>query len=72
MELKHYWKDLSPDGKRELAVRVGTCTNYISQMANGFKRPSHDMAKRLHSASGGKLPLWKLRPDIWSPGDQAA
>lgn len=67
-----YWSGLDADGKREFASRAETIVPYLSQIAHGHKTPSAEMAKRLHQASNGQIALYKLRPDLWAPGEIAA
>jgi len=56
-------------GREELdaiAAKAGTTLGYLSeQVANGHRNPSPDLAKKLVAASGGRLTLAELRPDLW-------
>lgn len=51
-----------------LAKKVGTVPAYISQCANGVRKPSPQMAKRL-AAADRRLKLEDLLPDVY--GDAA-
>lgn len=69
MELKTYYMQLSPVAREAYAKRVGTTVGHMSQLVNGHRRASPDMARRLCEASGRKVPLSRIRPDIWRRGD---
>lgn len=66
MDLITYWDGLTPDKKESYATDCGVTYNYLSQVANGHKKPSTDLAKLLHAKSKKKVvALNKLRPDVW-------
>lgn len=65
-DLKGYWETLDTRGRQRFAKRAKTNTAYLSQLVHGHRRASPEMAKSLHEASGHKVPLEKLRPDIWA------
>ena len=56
-------------GRGDLAViagKTGTTLGYLSeQVANGHRKPSPELAKKLVEASSGRLTLFGLRPDLW-------
>lgn len=60
-----YYEALSTAQKLEIARRANTAPIYLYQIARGLRKPSPDMAKRLHSASGFVVSLHALRPDVW-------
>lgn len=65
MEPKAYWDEIGAKGRIRWARRAGTNTAYLSQIVHGHRRASPEMARSLHEASDTKVPLEKLRPDIW-------
>jgi transcriptional regulator with XRE-family HTH domain len=69
MDLKTYVAGLTPEQKRSYATKAGITRIYLSQLVTGFRRPSAELAKRLHEESGFAVSLHELRPDLW---DKAA
>lgn len=65
MDLKTYWLGLDPEGREAYAKRAGTTPGYLNLVTTGHRRASHRLAKALHKASNGKVPLSGIRPDIW-------
>ena len=66
---------LKTAGKAEaerVARAAGSNYVYFSQIAYGHRRPSPDLARKLSEASGGKMTLPKLRPDVWADTQEAA
>lgn len=63
--LRQYYDALSAEQRAEIATRAGTRPIYLYQLAYGYRKPSPNMAKRLHQATGFAVPLSVLRPDIW-------
>lgn len=47
MKFKTRWEGLDPEQKKELAKRMNTTTNYLSQIANGHAKPSRALIKAL-------------------------
>ena len=47
-----------------LGQAIGRSQNAVWS-AKRHGRVSADMAKRIHEATGGKIPKWELRPDLW-------
>lgn len=65
------WLGQTADPQRqELADKAGTSVAYLWQLAGGHRKASLEMAKRLQDASGKKLTIEGLRPDIF--GDHKA
>lgn len=62
---KEYHDQLTVHQRAEIAKRAETTPIYLYQIANGLRRPSTDMAKRLHQATGFAVSLHTLRPDVW-------
>ncbi len=48
-----------------LAKTVGTIPAYLYQIATGRRKPSAQLAKRIHEATMGAVTLHSLRPDVW-------
>lgn len=62
---RDYYSSLSAAQRTEIANRADTKPIYLYQIAAGLRKPSPDMAKRLHAASGFAVSLHALRPDVW-------
>lgn len=62
---REYYDSLSVAQRAEIAKRADTQPIYLYQIAAGLRRPSPDMAKRLHQATGFAVSLHALRPDVW-------
>ena len=60
-----YYNSLTVPQRLEIAKRAEAAPIYLYQIANGLRRPSPAMAKRLHEASGFAVSLHALRPDVW-------
>lgn len=60
---------ISKFGREELeviALAAGTTLIYLAdQVANGHRKPSPELAKKLVAVSNGRLTLPDLRPDLW-------
>lgn len=53
--------------ERELIAKAaGTKWVYLSQIIRKHRKPSTELAQRLHILSGRKIPLHSLRPDVWA------
>ena len=49
-----------------VAKKAGTTLGYLcDQVANGHRKPSPELAKKLAAASKGRITLSDLRPDLW-------
>ena len=62
---RDYFDNLTTAQKEEIARRAGTRPIYLYQIAAGLRRPSTDLAKKIHHASGFTVSLNALRPDVW-------
>lgn len=63
MTLKEY---LSKRGMQTALARAcGVTDTAISNVANGKRTPSPDLAKEIWRASNKRVALKELRPDIW-------
>ena len=65
MDLKEYFYTLTPAERKSYARRCKTTVEYLIQLVGGHRRASPALAKTLSLESGEKVPLSKLRPDIW-------
>lgn len=71
MDLRTFLDAMPRPERRSFAKRCGTTLNYLAQLQYGIKRPGPLMARTLHEASGRKVPLESMRPDIWGKSTQA-
>jgi DNA-binding transcriptional regulator YdaS (Cro superfamily) len=62
---RDYYNGLSVAQRAEIAKRADTAPIYLYQIASGVRRPSPEMAKKLHHATGFAVSLHALRPDVW-------
>jgi len=44
------WRDMGPEAKKKLAIRVDSTIPYLSQLAHGHRGPSRKMLRRLLAA----------------------
>lgn len=51
---KKYWRSLTASEKKKLAAACGTNTNYMAQVAGGFKNASPDLANKIHAYTNGE------------------
>ena len=66
MNIKQFISAFGRDDLALIAKRAGTTLIYLSdQIANGHRKPSPKLARKLTQASSGALTLSSLRPDIW-------
>lgn len=70
MDLREYFYGLPNVAARiEFAQKAGTKKLYVQQLIcktpRTGRKPSPKLARALHEASGGAIPLSSLRPDIW-------
>ena len=63
---RSYWKSLSVDQRKSVALSAGTSAEYLRQVLVYERKPSADMAKRLEEATGGVLSRRSLRPDLFA------
>ena len=61
MKLHDYVK---ANGCKALAEQVGTSPAYMSQIANGHRRASGEMAIAIEKATNGAVRCEDIRPDI--------
>ncbi len=70
-QLRDWLAKASTEERESLAKEARTSVAYLWQLAGGHRRASLKLAKKLQDASGGKLTIEGLRPDIFGPpGDQ--
>ncbi|MCP1675477.1 DNA-binding transcriptional regulator YdaS (Cro superfamily) [Natronocella acetinitrilica] len=62
--IKHYWGNLSPVEKKDLASKCETSVAYLSQVFNGHRQAGPRFAQRLARESGGSVTAAQLRPDL--------
>ena len=55
--------------RRQLAQRLGTSADYLWQLATGWngRKASPELARRIETATDGRVSCSDLRPDIWPP-----
>lgn len=63
--MKKYWDSLSYDEKDDLARKVGTSTEYLRMIFNGYKKAGPSLAKAIEAATAGAVIRGELRPDIY-------
>lgn len=57
---------ITRDELATVAQQAGTTLGYLAdQVANGHRKPSPELAKKIAAASGGRVKLADLRPDLW-------
>lgn len=66
MDLKTYFASLPLSERELIAEEAGTKWVYLSQIIRGWRKPSTDLAQKLHEVSKGKIPLSSMRPDVWA------
>jgi len=52
--------------QEQMGELAGVKKSAVSKWEDGVA-PSAESAKRIEEATGGRLPKWKLRPDLWEP-----
>lgn len=60
MDALEYLIAFGPEAVRALCLRAETTYEYYSQIANGHRRPSVELAERLVAGSDGKLDFVRL------------
>lgn len=60
MTLKEYLDDNGRGSLKRLAISVGTSKGYLSDIANGRRRPSPDIALQIQVSTGGQVPATTL------------
>lgn len=71
MNLRQYLDDITPEARAALAGALETSSEYLGQLASGHRKPSPKLARRIVQATGERVTLAELRPDIWSGVDAA-
>lgn len=66
MDLKTYFAKLSLSERELVAEAAGTKWVYLSQIIRKHRKPSTELAQRIHALTKGKVPLHSLRPDVWA------
>ena len=54
-----------------LAQKIGCAQQTVSKMLNRSGPVSAENALRIDRATGGLVPKWRLRPDLWQPATVA-
>ncbi|MBQ1784659.1 MAG: helix-turn-helix transcriptional regulator [Gammaproteobacteria bacterium] len=62
--IKGYLATLSPEELAKFATKAGTSVGHLKQLAGGHRKPSLVAASKLAEASGGRLTVAGLRPDL--------
>lgn len=57
-----------PRGRMAELIRLTGLTKPTIWRAINQIQCSHETAITIHRATGGEIPCWDLRPDLWSPG----
>lgn len=52
---------------KDLAGTIGVTEAQISRIELGKRPITADMAIAIERATGGAVPRWRLRPDLWAP-----
>lgn len=66
MDLKQYLTERRKhETIQEFCERNGLNPISVSLVANGHRKAGPDLARKLSIATGGVVPLAKLRPDLW-------
>lgn len=59
------WLAKTPADRRdEIALKAGTTTGYLWQLAGGHRKATPEIAERLQEASDGEITIAGLRPDL--------
>lgn len=51
------------------AKNIGVSKSMITLLIQGKRRVSPALAKKIEQATGGKVPKYELRPDVWTRRD---
>ncbi|AWK13300.1 YdaS family helix-turn-helix protein [Candidatus Fukatsuia symbiotica] len=63
--MKEYWNNLTKSEQLALARHVGSSTEYLRLVFNGYKKAGFSLAKRLEGVTQGGVTKNQLRPDIY-------
>jgi len=66
--LRAYLAKLAVPQQHEYAERAGTSLGYLRKSLSVGSRFGGVLARRLDEASGGEVPRYELRPDIFGEG----
>lgn len=50
------------------AGKVNLSQDLLSKIKAGKRRFTEDSAIEIHLATKGVIPCWRVRPDLWAPG----
>lgn len=67
MKFSDFYGALTAVEKRSLATKLKTSVAYLSQLAHGHRLPGVRLLARIEWASGGRVTIKEMRPDIY-PG----
>lgn len=70
MNMREFLNAIDQAERERFAKNAQTSVGYLWLLAGDHRRPSPKLARRLHEASGGRMTLAELRPDLW--GDEVA
>ncbi len=72
MNLLPYIEDMA--ARRSLAEACGTSPEYLWQVATNWngRKASHELARRIETATEGKVTIHDLRPDIFGEAPSVA
>ena len=65
IESREFWRAMSSSEKQLVADECGTNKAYLSQVANGFKTASPELANKIHVATGGAWNRLVLNPSVF-------
>ncbi len=60
------------NSQTQLAKAVGCSQTMVWKLINGKARVSVEMARKIHQATDGECPEYKLRPDFFQLPEEAA
>lgn len=60
MDARTFLDEVGPDQAEQVCARAGTNMAYFRQIANGHRRPSAELAKRLADESGQRMDVMSL------------
>lgn len=70
LALRKFFLGMSSVEREDFCRRAKTTVSYINQIYGGWRLGSPFVAQRIEDASGGRIPAWYLRPDIYQkPSD---
>ena len=64
--LKDYIAPMTTQEREAFAESIGTNWAYLRQVVNGHRNASVKLSRKLNKATGGKVPLKQIRPDVWA------